>query len=169
MNKWKIVSLALAAFAVGAWAGRSFTKEQLEAKYYYDLGPSEINVSEYPEAQKANYQLFVKTCSQCHTLARPINSPYTAWQDWRRYITRMQERTKVHPAAKISKKNAKQIADFLSFDAHIRKEDKKEEFEVLTDRLKELFKEIQMQHEEVQKKKSEKGARPSPPYTGDKP
>src|SRR5687768_15958120 len=49
----------------------TFSEEELKALYYYDLGPKEIDVSDYPAKQQENYAVFRKACSHCHTLARP--------------------------------------------------------------------------------------------------
>ena len=41
-----------------------------------DFGPTRIDVSGYPARIQADYKVFVKRCSQCHTIARAINSQY---------------------------------------------------------------------------------------------
>src|ERR1019366_4278780 len=41
-----------------------------------DAGPAQVDVSNYPKDIQADYPVFVRRCSQCHTLARAINSQY---------------------------------------------------------------------------------------------
>jgi hypothetical protein len=41
-----------------------------------DRGPAQIDVSKYPPSIQADYRIFARRCSQCHTLARAINSQY---------------------------------------------------------------------------------------------
>lgn len=157
----------LLLFTAGiAWAGGKFSDAQLKARFYYDLGPAEIDVSKYPEAQQDNYQIFRKTCSQCHTLARPINSPLFARKDWQRYLRRMQERTKSRPGTVISDEYAKLIVDFLAYDAQVRKVEHKQDFADLTETLKARFQEVKAERSRQQKKGK---VQESAPYTGIKP
>ena len=44
------------------------------APYPNDAGPAEVDVSKYPADIQADYKVFARRCSQCHSLARPINS-----------------------------------------------------------------------------------------------
>src|SRR3990172_9822175 len=74
-----------------------FSAEQFEARFYYDLGAAEIDISSYPKKQQDGYAVFARTCSQCHTLARPINAPFAVRKDWERYIQRMHIRTESRP------------------------------------------------------------------------
>src|SRR6266849_943250 len=71
--------------AAASMPQRTFSDTELSAKYYYDLGPAKIDASNYPQNQQKNYALFAKTCSQCHTLARPINSPRESYVAWKFY------------------------------------------------------------------------------------
>jgi hypothetical protein len=41
-----------------------------------DFGPTRLDVSQYPARIQKDYRVFVQRCSQCHTLARAINSQY---------------------------------------------------------------------------------------------
>jgi len=149
--------------------GPRFTKDQLEARFYYDLGSSELDVSNYPKAQQANYEVFKKTCSQCHTLARPINSPLVEKKDWERYVRRMRQRTQVRPGTAISKQDAKVIVDFLAYDARVRKVEKKAEFEARTKELQALFEEVQKERARLKSEEDRKKVKQAAPYTGTKP
>ena len=82
-----------------------------------DSGPKTIDVTKYPEEQKAGYKLFNKKCSACHTLARPINSEFTLPSQWERYIKRMMFK----PNSKLSDADGKTIYRFLVYDASVRK------------------------------------------------
>jgi hypothetical protein len=39
-----------------------------------DDGPAQVDVTAYPQEIQADYRIFARRCSQCHTLARAINS-----------------------------------------------------------------------------------------------
>lgn len=122
-----------------ASAQEGYTAEQLKAKFPYDLGGVEIDVSKYPKKHQEQYEVFKKTCSQCHTLARPINSPLVTSNDWNRYVKRMKVRTKSTARAEIAPAAAKEIVDFLAYDARIRKVDGKAAFDAESARLREQF------------------------------
>lgn len=83
----------------------------------FDKGPSKIDVSAYPAGIQKNYAVFREKCTLCHTLARPINCDFALPDEWSRYVKRMMFK----PGSMISAANAKQIYEFLVFDANIRK------------------------------------------------
>lgn len=85
----------------------------------YDKGPATIDVSKYPPEIQADYKIFSKKCTHCHTLARPINSDYALPDEWSRYVKRMMRK----PDSQISADEAKNIYDFLVYDSKIRKKD----------------------------------------------
>ncbi|MBI4371394.1 MAG: hypothetical protein HY552_03755 [Elusimicrobia bacterium] len=128
--------------ASAAWAGGRFTAKQLAARFYYDLGPEEIDVSGYPKAQRENYAAFAATCARCHTLARPINAPIAARRDWERYVARMRVRTKVAADKSFTREQAKKVVDFLAYDSQIRKVRGRAAFEAQTRQLKVRFAEV---------------------------
>jgi hypothetical protein len=66
-----------------------------------------------------NYKVFAKTCSRCHSLARPINSSFALPEEWERYVKRMKRK----PASGISSGDAKAIYEFLAYDSQIRKKE----------------------------------------------
>lgn len=82
-----------------------------------DKGPATINVSSYPPAQQQAYKLFVQKCSQCHTIARPINTTMTT-TEWEMYVKRMMHK----PNSGITNSQGKEIFEFLAYDQKIRKD-----------------------------------------------
>jgi hypothetical protein len=84
-----------------------------------DAGPRKIDVTKYPEKMQADYALFSKKCVKCHTLARPINSPYVLPSQWERYIRRMVYK----PDSKMTEEDGRNIFQFLVYDASVRKAD----------------------------------------------
>jgi hypothetical protein len=92
-----------------------------------DLGPDQIpyeQLSTYPEGMQADYVLFAKRCSKCHTLARPLNSRFVSQKFWARYVTEMWRR----PASGMTHEEVRRIIDFLVYDAKVRKLDREKEF-----------------------------------------
>ena len=83
--------------------------------YPADTGPNFIDVSEYPEEMQTLYALFTRRCSRCHTVARPINSNFTA-EEWRKYVLKMMRK----PGSGLTPKTAEQIIKFLTYDAQHR-------------------------------------------------
>lgn len=86
-----------------------------------DTGPDTVDVSKYPADVQKKYEAF-KTCGQCHTLARPINSQLWKEDEWRRYVKRMMSK----PGCEV--KNGKAIFEFLTFDSKERKAKNKPAF-----------------------------------------
>ena len=97
------------------------TPVEQKAKVYEDLGPDAIDVSRYPAARREQYLVFKRNCEQCHTLARPINAPFTTAADWRRFIRRMRGKAVFSHGKTVTTADAATIADFLAFDAKQRK------------------------------------------------
>jgi hypothetical protein len=104
----------------------------------FDQGPATIDVSKYPQGVQDNYAVFSQDCRQCHRLSRPINSDFVLPDQWSRYIKRMMYK----PGSSISRSDAKQIYDFLVYDASVRK---KKELEA---KLKTLAPEERKQEEQ---------------------
>ncbi len=82
-----------------------------------DKGPATINVSQYPPEQQQGYKLFVNKCSQCHTIARPINTTMTR-MEWEQYVKRMMHK----PNSGITNAQGKEIFEFLAYDQQMRKD-----------------------------------------------
>lgn len=157
-----ITALLVAAGAVAAVAADAPAKD---ARFYYDLGPATVDVSAYPKKQQDQYAVFSKTCSQCHTLARPINAPYAKLEDWKRYVTRMHGKTKNAAGTAFSKKDSLAIIDFLAFDSKIRKLDKKTAFEAQTADLKKQFEQFKAERAKKQAQEDQAKVK-QPPMPG---
>ncbi len=83
----------------------------------YDKGPAKIDVSKYTPDMQAKYKLFAKKCSNCHTIARAINSEFATEDEWERYVKRMMRKA----GTLISPDEGKQIYEFVVYDSKIRK------------------------------------------------
>lgn len=107
--------------------------------YYSDLGPAAIDVSGYPLQQRENYRLFERACSQCHTAARAINAPTVSRAFWQFYMSGMSTRSRVRTGAvaPITREESEAIMDFLEYDARERKVRRADDFDALTEALKE--------------------------------
>ena len=119
----RIIGVALlAAFALGGAirVARAQEKDEpLDPRILaYDKGADKINVSKYPTDVQGKYKVFAKKCSNCHTLARPINCEFALDDEWERYIKRMMR--KAGPSL-ISADEGKQIFEFVTYDSKIRK------------------------------------------------
>jgi hypothetical protein len=108
-----------------------------------DAGVTKLDVSMYPIDIQEDYRVFARRCSECHTLARPLNSQFlqltadeqakaklkdpelfkddriwhinnTVWTD---YVKRMQGK----PGATIRPSELDNIIAFLVFDSKVRK------------------------------------------------
>ncbi|MBI5201750.1 MAG: hypothetical protein HY925_09215 [Elusimicrobia bacterium] len=132
----------LAGLAAAAWAA-----DRKDARFYYDLGPDEVDISGYSDQAKIAYPVFKTTCSRCHTLARPLNSPTVAREDWERYVKRMHLKTTSKKGTAFSKEEAKAILTFLTEDSKRRKVDQKAAFETKTKELQSSFKELEKERE----------------------
>ncbi len=161
-----IIVLALLIFSAPVLAQERFTPEQREARYYYDLGPKAADVTSYPKEQQENYQIFAKTCSQCHTSARALNSPLVSREDWRRFIKRMHARAKMRAGAAINREAAQAAIDFLAYDSQVRKVKDKAGFAARTSELKILFAEVLRERARIQLEEDKKKVQEPAPYTG---
>ncbi|MBI3553388.1 MAG: hypothetical protein HY077_12910 [Elusimicrobia bacterium] len=167
-NHWRLLAVVLPAGL--AWAGEKFTAEQLKARFYYDLGPATLDVSSYPKRKQENYGVFARNCSQCHTLARPINAPIVKREDWRRYVRRMHLKTKAATGTDFSKTDGEEIVSFLAFDSKLRKVHGKAAFDAQTAQLKKLFEDVTAERSRRQQEQDQKKVKPAPmPGVGVKP
>lgn len=163
-----LITMILLFASAPAGAQERFTAEQRAARFSYDLGPDEVNVTSYPKAQRDNYEVFAKTCSQCHTLARAINSPLVSREDWRRFIKRMYAKTKMRSGAEIGSKDAKAAIEFLAYDSQIRKVKGKAAFEARARELNLLFLKARSERSRVQIESDKKKIQEPAPYMGGK-
>jgi mono/diheme cytochrome c family protein len=72
-----------------------------------------LDASQLPADVRADYQLFARRCSKCHSLARALNSGVSDDAAWERYVTRMRRQ----PGSGISRDDATQILRFLHYYA----------------------------------------------------
>ncbi len=73
---------AAAVFALAAAAAPSPSDTNpASAQFANDLGAASIDVSKYPKNIQEGYKIFSAKCSQCHTLARPLNSQFIEEDD----------------------------------------------------------------------------------------
>ena len=129
-----------AALACGcAETETPLTPEQMKAQYAWDLGPAAIDVSAYPAPIRDEYALFQARCSRCHTLARPINSPWVSQENWTEFLDRMQKHS---GGVLLTEDERKSIIEFLVFDGKQRKTTP--QFQKDTKDLQALFKKIEM-------------------------
>jgi hypothetical protein len=83
----------------------------------WDKGPDRIDISRYPAEMKEDYKVFVRLCSNCHTLARAVNCDFVLEDDWERYIKKMMRRGR----SIIKPEDAEKIFAFATYDAKARK------------------------------------------------
>ena len=116
IKKYGYIMLVLVIGLTLVWAQdeEAAKKARLEK---YDKGPKTIDVSKYPKEIQENYKKFSQKCSQCHTLARPINSDYALPDEWERYVKRMMHK----PGSGINNTDGKDIYEFLTYDSYTRK------------------------------------------------
>ena len=111
--------------------------------YPNDAGAAEVDISGYPADIQADYRVFARRCTMCHTIARPLNSQFlqltpaeqTAakakepqifndakiWKIgdsiWTDYVRKMQSK----PGAIIRASEFDKIVGFLVYDSKARK------------------------------------------------
>lgn len=146
-----------------------FSKEQLSAQFYYDLGASTVDVSAYPIAAQEGYKTFLERCALCHTTARPLNSPLVSRKDWERYVRRMHERAEASPYHGLTKAEAKAVVEFLTHDSKVRKLDGKAAFAAKAADLQVLFEKVKAERSRLQIEGDKDKAVEPAPYTGTKP
>lgn len=113
-----VAGMVLAILVGWNWSQAQSDQQPVDPRIAaYDKGPATIDVSTYPPELQADYKVFAKRCSHCHTLARPINSDYALPDEWSRYVKRMMHK----PNSEISADDAKKIYDFLVYDSQHRK------------------------------------------------
>jgi hypothetical protein len=152
----------------------AFTPEQLSAQFPADLGMDSVDVAAYPAEQRANYDLFVRECSKCHTPARALQSPYVKRLDWERFVYRMHEKAESRSGEKfgvdlLQGDAARRVIDFLVYDAQERKVRQAAEFNRRREELKVLFSKVESERTRRQVTEGQEKAREPSPYVGDRP
>lgn len=161
------IGVVLALVAASAFA--ALTQQEREARFYYDLGSDEVDVSGYPDPAKKGYALFRQSCSKCHSPARALNSPLIQKKDWERFVKRMHVKAGSRKGAAIGKDEAAAIVEFLSYDSKKRKSEDIAGFEALTRDLKARFESVRAEQRKEKKAESRDKSVPAAPYTGTKP
>lgn len=78
-----------------------------------------LDRAKLPEDVRADYDVFARKCSKCHSLARPLQSGITDDEQWVNYVRRMRRQ----PGSGISPEDETVILRFLKFyAAELRKE-----------------------------------------------
>jgi hypothetical protein len=72
-----------------------------------------LDPSKLPEDVRADYQLFARRCSKCHSLARPLTSGIKDDDQWVKYVNRMRRQ----PGSGISMEDQEHILKFLRYYA----------------------------------------------------
>lgn len=71
------IALWLSLLSLSLVSGTEKTSRTPEPRYANDMGPAEIDVSDYPPRMQTLYRSnFQKNCSVCHTPARALNSEF---------------------------------------------------------------------------------------------
>ena len=72
-----------------------------------------LDPSKMPDNIRADYDLFSKKCSKCHSVARPLSANITDDEQWTLYVNRMRRQ----PASGISPQDQEGILRFLRYYA----------------------------------------------------
>jgi hypothetical protein len=75
--------------------------------------PDGLDANVLPDAVRADYALFARRCSKCHSLARPLLSGITDDAAWERYVARMRRQ----PGSGITREDVPPILRFLHYYA----------------------------------------------------
>ena len=147
-NQWKLfLSVTLAAGLLAASLHHAARADDADGPggppFPNDAGEAQLDVSKYPADIQADYRIFARRCSQCHNLARPLNSQFLQltpgeqaaakqkepdlfkeakiWQVgdslWADYVKKMQGK----PGAIIRPSELDKIIGFLVYDSKARK------------------------------------------------
>jgi hypothetical protein len=135
---WGEIPVTPAAPPVFPEVAQVSAERRKAALFYSDLGPNEVDITAYPPEHKSQYEVYVKVCSSCHTLARSINSPYVSRAWWEFYIASMRMRAHFHRRP-LNKNEIRAVVDFLEYDSNERKVARAPEFEATKFELKRRF------------------------------
>jgi len=72
-----------------------------------------LDTTKMPDDIRADYDVFARKCSKCHSLARPLSSNITDDEQWVLYVNRMRRQ----PASGISPDDQPHILKFLRYYA----------------------------------------------------
>jgi hypothetical protein len=72
-----------------------------------------LDATKLPDDVRADYQLFARRCSKCHSLARPLTAGIKDDDQWVKYVNRMRRQ----PGSGISLDDQEHILRFLRYYA----------------------------------------------------
>jgi hypothetical protein len=101
----RCLALAAAMFAAGAAVALGCSSTRREGGIEPASLPSDI---------QADYAMFARRCSKCHSLARPLSASITDDDFWREYVERMRRQ----PASGITVADEEPILRFLHYWSH---------------------------------------------------
>lgn len=130
-----------------------------------DLGPSAISVDDYPEDVRRVYPYFMAVCSSCHMPARALHAPIIERADWKRYVHRMHVRYESQGFV-LAPALEKDIVDFLTYDAKVRKVDGARAFARQRGELELAFQALQKERERLTLDETLKAPKTETPYVG---
>lgn len=108
------------------------------AAYPADLGPETVDVSAYPRRIRADYKVYARVCSKCHTLARANYSQHVERAWWTLYITQMRARA-AWKGSHLSRDEVRAILDFIEHDSRVRKSGRSTEFKQTNEEFERRF------------------------------
>ena len=110
-------NLCRSAYPQGSESAVEREKALAKKPMAWDLGPDTVDISSYPPNIQSSFEVFKEKCGNCHSIARPLNAPFAAPEEWNTYVNKMMRK----PGAGIGKEQAKQIFEFLVYDSKVRK------------------------------------------------
>lgn len=108
------------------------------AVYPADLGEETVDVSDYPLQIRADYRVYARVCSQCHTLARANYSPHDSRARWTLHLTRMRALA-AWRGSRLYRQESRAVLDFLDYDSRVRRRERRREFEQTIEELQRRF------------------------------
>jgi mono/diheme cytochrome c family protein len=114
MNRAKIGRLIISV--VSGMAIMVAVTITVSGQYAQNKAAPKIDVSSYPPEVQVDYRVFLRRCSECHSVASSLKlrmSPV----EWTYWVKQMEAK----PSSHFNDKQAKQILDFLNYDEVHRK------------------------------------------------
>jgi len=117
--RWSIFALSVLAIPFMPSTAASQEGDVAPRILEYDEGPATIDVSGYPETMQKYYRVFESKCAMCHNLARAINCEFVLEDEWEQDVKEMMKLADTF----ISKREGRQIVEFLVYDSKTRKKE----------------------------------------------
>ncbi len=140
-------------------------EEWVYARFPSDLGPALLDVSDYPPAVQQDYKLFLAACSSCHSPARALNAPLVKESDWKRYIHRMHVKMD-RKGLVLKPEQERRIVNFLTYDSRKRKLENRQEFELVTEMMKQLYEDVENERRNLIYETALDAPKKETPYVG---